>query len=137
MGSTVEDEVMDIHQQIDMLGSHDDFKAIEYIVGKVEGAHELVFVSGQRLLAHLSDGHLHRMLRVQMLHEACLVLTETNGQLRMFPDECLQGISQRVGVSRRREGYLHRDVVERCRRILQTVEIYSRLRVAQRISGNG
>ena len=137
MRSPVEDEVMNIHQQIDMLWCRHYLKAIECIVGKVEGTHEFIFVCRQPLLAHLSDGHLHRTDIIQALYKPRFIITEMNSQLWMLPDECLYSLNQRVGVCRRGKRNLRWDIVERCRRILQTVKINTRLSVTQRITGDG
>ena len=57
--TTVEYQVVDIHQQMDTAFSLHDLKAIERCTLDIERAHVLLFVGCQRLITHLRDRHIH------------------------------------------------------------------------------
>ena len=58
--TTVEHEVMNIHEQVGSTFGLHNLKAIEWCLLQVERTHELILVGRQRLITHLRDGHLDR-----------------------------------------------------------------------------
>ena len=129
--TTVEDQVMHIHHQIDLLLSRHDFKAIERSMAQVEGFHKLVLILCQFFLTHLLDRNLHSLLFVNGLHDTLFSVSKVNGHLRMLLHKGFDSLGQGSGVSMLREGNLVGYVIERCLRIFQTVKINSSLSITQ------
>ena len=129
--TTVEYQVMHIHQQIGLLlGSH-NLKTIERTVAEVERSYKVVLVLSQFLLAHLLYRYLHSLFQVNGLHNSFFSVSKMNGHLRMLLHKGLDGLCQSSGVSILREGNLVGDVIERCLRIFHAVEIDSSLGITQ------
>ena len=136
--TTVENEVVHIHQQIGLLfGSH-YFEAIERSRAEVERLHKVLFIASQLLLlAHLLDGNLYGLFQIGGLYDALFAITKVNGHLWMCLDKCLDGLGKCCSIRILLELNAVWNIVQRRCRILQTVEIDASLGVGERDTVRG
>ena len=120
-GCSVEDKMVDIHQQIDMLLGGDYLKTIERSFAKVEGLDKIVFVCRQIFLAHLFYWNVHNLFWIDGLHNTLFTVTKVNCHLKMMFNESIESINQSSSICSLRESYFVRNIIERCLGVLKTV----------------
>ena len=130
--TAVEQQVVDIHEQVyPTLGLH-HLETIEGRLLQVERLHKVVLIGLQCLVGHLRDGHLHRYAVLQGLDNVVALCSEVDTQLRMLFYGLFDGSSQPLHLRTIGECQQIRNIVDGRGRILQTLEIDTRLGIGQR-----
>ena len=124
--------MVDIHQQVyGIVGLH-HLEAVERSLLQVEWSYELILITIQLFFLHAADGHLHLHTVFGCLHDGISLCGKMHAELRMQVYHLLDTVGQLLCISSRGVSEQVRDIVNRRRRILQALEIDTRLSIRQR-----
>ena len=129
--ATVEDKVMDVHEQMDGALRLDYLEAIKRRFLQVEGLHELILVARQSLIRHLGNRHLGRHAVLQGLDDGVAFRSEMHAEFGMAFHNSLDRLGKLACFCACGEGQQVRNVIDRRRGILQAIEVDACLGIAQ------
>ena len=129
--TTVEHQVVDIHQQVcAVLGLH-HLEAVEWRLLQVERTDEVLLIRGQLIVGHFRYGNLYGYAVFHRLHNFVSHCRKVNAQLRMSLHHLLDGLCQLVGISAIGIAQETGNVIDGRGGILHALEVDTRLGVAQ------
>ena len=129
--ATVEHEMMEVREQIDLLRCLHNLQPVQRSLVQVERLHELELIVRQLFLAHLGQRDVDGLLQILNLSNLGVFCLEVYAQLRMSLHKCPQGCGKSLHVGRERERYLQGYVVDSRGGVLHAIHIDTCLGIAQ------
>ena len=130
--TTVEYQVMDIHQQMNSRRCLYHFKTPERCLLKIKRSDKLLLIECELLFRHGLYRHLYGKICIQVLSDSLALCFKTDVHGSMSVNHRFDGICQLTGISPRRVSQQTGYVIDRRERILHTFKINAGLCIRQR-----